>query len=209
MASVHPYQRLLDQGRDPSFPSDRALAATPVTYSSATGAAGSPVILLRKGEAWMICGDLAAPLWVKDSKGLGYLSTLVRNPRCQFHVLTLIGAEHRPGDAGSMLDTQARREYRARFEDLRELIAQAEALGDSERVNRIQEELEALGGELRRAVGLGGKERRAVSGVERARINVQRCIKDAINRISNHNAGLGRYLAATVRTGTTCAFTPL
>lgn len=45
--------------------------------------------------------------------------------------------------------------------------------------------------------------------LERARINVQRRLKDAIASIGEGDAELGRYLAATVRTGTFCSFTPL
>lgn len=209
MAVQHQYVGQFDQDAKSCVDLDRSRTASRAIYASSMKPAVSPVTLLKNGDAWTISGCMAAPLWLKHSKGLTYLSTLIENPGAHIHVLTLIGAEHRPGDAGSALDNRARQEYRARFEDLKNLLVQAERFGDTERAVRIQDELDLLGRELRRAVGLGGKERRAVSGVERARINVQRCIKDAITRISKHNAGLGRYLAATVRTGTTCAFTPL
>jgi hypothetical protein len=45
--------------------------------------------------------------------------------------------------------------------------------------------------------------------VERARTNVQRRLKDAIRRIAEHDASLGRYLHATVRTGTYCVYRPV
>jgi hypothetical protein len=45
--------------------------------------------------------------------------------------------------------------------------------------------------------------------VERARINVQRRLKDAIASIGAFEPELGRYLGATVKTGSYCSFTPL
>ena len=58
-------------------------------------------------------------------------------------------------------------------------------------------------------MGLGGRDRKLGSHVERARINVQRRLRDAIQRIEEHDPALGRYLAATVKTGVFCSFTPV
>ena len=63
--------------------------------------------------------------------------------------------------------------------------------------------------QLARAVGLGGRDRKAASNVERARVNVQRRLKDAVRRIAEHDGALGRYLDATVRTGTYCVYRPV
>ncbi|HWB81477.1 MAG TPA: hypothetical protein VG755_41230, partial [Nannocystaceae bacterium] len=63
--------------------------------------------------------------------------------------------------------------------------------------------------QLAAAVGLGGRDRRAASNVERARINVQRRIKDALRRIRAEDAALARYLEATVHTGTYCVYQPV
>jgi hypothetical protein len=40
-------------------------------------------------------------------------------------------------------------------------------------------------------------------------VNVQRRLRDAIRRLAAEDAALGRYLDATVRTGTLCTFVPL
>jgi hypothetical protein len=50
--------------------------------------------------------------------------------------------------------------------------------------------------------------RHAGSVTERARINVQRRLKDAIRRIAQGDATLGAYLAKAIRTGTYCCFRP-
>jgi hypothetical protein len=43
---------------------------------------------------------------------------------------------------------------------------------------------------------------------ERARITVQRRVREAIKKIGDHEAELGRYLEWTIRTGTYCAYEP-
>ena len=45
--------------------------------------------------------------------------------------------------------------------------------------------------------------------VERARITVQRRVREAIKKIADHEAELGRHLDWAVRTGTYCAYEPL
>jgi hypothetical protein len=47
------------------------------------------------------------------------------------------------------------------------------------------------------------------SRVERARVNVQRRLKDVIRRVEEQDPALGRYLAAAVKTGTWCSFAPV
>jgi hypothetical protein len=65
-----------------------------------------------------------------------------------------------------------------------------------------------LGAELGRAVGLGGRSRRAGGAAERARSAVQRRIKNAIGRIGEHDAALAALLSRTVRTGNYCIYLP-
>jgi hypothetical protein len=63
-------------------------------------------------------------------------------------------------------------------------------------------------GHLARAVGLGGRDRRAAAHAERARVNVTRVIRAAVANLARVHPGLGRHLAVTVRTGRYCAYTP-
>ncbi len=62
--------------------------------------------------------------------------------------------------------------------------------------------------QLARAVGLGGRARHDGSATERARVNVQRRIKDAITRVGELDPLVGRFLERSVRTGTFCCFRP-
>jgi hypothetical protein len=162
----------------------------------------------REGELWLIEWS-GAEVRVKHSKGIVYLEQLVLQVGRELHVLVLVGAEQGASDAGEILDTRAKAEYQRRLELCDAQLEQARSLGDDRGVARARTELDALAEQLATAVGLGGRDRRAASNVERARINVQRRLKDTIDSVLAADAALGRYLQATIKTGTFCSFMPL
>jgi len=68
--------------------------------------------------------------------------------------------------------------------------------------------MEALGAELERAFGLGGRERKIGAASERARSNAQRRIAHALEGVRAASPRLGEHLAACIRTGTYCVYAP-
>jgi tetratricopeptide (TPR) repeat protein len=165
--------------------------------------------LRREGDVWSLRSSSGLALRFKHSKGLEYLRSLLDSPGRALHVVVFVGFDAGAGDAGVVLDERAKGEYRRRLEELREVQAEAERFADSERARRAEDEIAALAAQLAAAVGLGGRDRRAASDVERIRINVQRRLKDTIARIERADGMLGRYLARTVKTGTYCSYLPL
>jgi hypothetical protein len=107
-----------------------------------------------------------------------------------------------------MLDAHAKEAYRRRLADIDEDLEEAQALGDDERAAQARVERDFLARELARAVGMGGRDRRASSDSERARASVTRAIRQAMRRIHEHHPALGDHLARTIRTGTTCSYLP-
>src|SRR6516225_380263 len=103
------------------------------------------------------------------------------------------------GDAGEMLDAQAKADYKRRTAELREQLEEARELNQLERVDGLEDVIEALGLELSRAVGLGGRDRRAASTSERARINVTRAIRVALERNAENDPALATLLASSIR----------
>jgi hypothetical protein len=163
----------------------------------------------RDGELWTLrLGDLTTRL--RDSKGLAYLDELVRAPHRELHVAQLVagGGTAELGDAGPVLDPQARRQYETRLEDLEEELREAESFGDRARAARAEAEIEALADELARAVGLGGRDRRAAALTERARVNVQRRLRDVLKRAADAEPRIGEHLRLSVKTGTYCSYSP-
>jgi hypothetical protein len=171
--------------------------------------------LRQEGELWSLtCNGRVARL--KDGRSIRTLARLVASPDQEFHVLDLVGGDEAAGpgdaidagDAGELLDGQARESYRRRLEDLRETLAEAEAMCDPERAGRARAEMELLATELSRGFGLGGRQRRASAATERARVAVQRRIRDAIRRIGETLPDVGRHLDWAVKTGSYCAYRP-
>ena len=180
----------------------------------------------RRGDIWTI-GPRGRQIQLRHAKGLTHVARLLAAPHVEFHALDLVagvpdrggsaaaafeaGLEVRArgaGDAGPLLDSEAKLAYRARVAELQEEIDEAEAFNDPERVARAREELAFVGRELAGAVGLGGRDRKAGSDVERARVNVTRAIRTALKRISGHDPSLGRGLDSAIRTGTFCVYDP-
>ena len=112
------------------------------------------------------------------------------------------------GMRGVLLDATAKAADRARLAELRAELEEAEGFNDPARAARARGEREFLVAELARAVGLGGRDRRAASHAERARLNATRAIRAAVANLARDNPALGRHLAATIRTGRYCAYTP-
>jgi hypothetical protein len=112
------------------------------------------------------------------------------------------------GDAGPILDPQAKAAYKRRLDELKTELGDAQRCNDLGRIAKVEQEIDFLTQELSQAVGLRGQDRRAASPADRARVNVQRSIKAALERLSEHHPALGRVLAGTVHTGMYCSYTP-
>jgi len=204
--------------------------------ASQTGTAQKGVF--RKAAGYWTVGYGESTSRLKDTRGLGYIAHLLRHPHTEFHALDLLGGiagqreeeessaaiqsmpeRHEdlgkagihisgPTDAGEMLDEQAKAAYRSRVSELREELEEAKRLGRVDRAERVEEEIDALTRELSRAVGLGGRDRRAASASERARQSVTKSIKSALERIAQAQATLGDHLLRCIKTGNFCAYRP-
>src|SRR5215207_9079577 len=110
--------------------------------------------------------------------------------------------------SSSLLDATAKAAYKARLEELQAELEEAERFNDPARAAKARAERDFLVGELARAVGLGGRDRRAAAHAERARLNATRAIRAAVANLARVNPALGRHLAVTIRTGRYCAYLP-
>ncbi len=178
----------------------------------------------RDGDYWSVTFD-GRTVHVRDLKGMHYVARLLADPGREHHVLDLVAAEHAQGrsvdagethalphwvlgDAGEVIDAQAKEAYRRRLAEIDDDIEQAHTGGDDERAAQAETERDFLVRELARAFGLGGRERRAASASERARAGVTRAVRHAIARIGEHDPRLGEYLSRAIRTGTYCTYLP-
>ncbi len=204
----------------------RAARAAPSRQTSPVAPARAAFVV--EGELWRITqGEITFRL--THSRGLSFLAELLRVPGQDVSAVELVVRAGRHGrqedartaeqgsavtvraglgDAGELLDAQARSAYKERLGELREELDEAERFNDSGRIQRLREELELLTRELSRAVGLGGRARVAGSHAERARVNVTRAIAAALKKIAAQHPALGEHFARTIRTGTFCSYAP-
>ncbi len=162
----------------------------------------------RDGPLWVLTSPLGGAR-LPDSVGLGQLARLLRKPGAEVTATELAGQVGMPAaDLGPALDAQAKRAYRQRLLELQAEVDDAAACNDQVRGERAHVEIEALLRELKRAVGLGGRDRPSGSDAERARVNVVRSLRRAIAAIALQADGLGAHLDVSVRTGRYCGYLP-
>lgn len=214
-------------GRDADdLPAVGPQAATATATAAPAATSRRTATLRREGEMWAIALD-GETRHVRHTKGMEHLARLLAAPGKEFHVLDLVGAGAGApatqtaaaaaqaglsvgsgGDAGALLDDAAKRAYRERIADLETDLAEAERFHDDERAARARAEIDFVVSELSAAVGLGGRDRRAASDAERARVNVTRAIRSAVKRITEQDPNVGRHLDVSVRTGLFCRYDP-
>ncbi|MGO9450123.1 MAG: ATP-binding protein [Candidatus Binataceae bacterium] len=199
---------------------DQSPGLAPVRVSSVKG------VFARSGEIWTL-GSGGPTFALKDVKGLSYIQRLLQHPGQEFHAFDILRdpADAEPGtdksalladatisigglgDAGEMLDARAKEDYRRKLRELREELEEHRARGNAERAQKIETDIDFIVREISRAVGLGGRDRRAGSAAERARLNVTRAIKTALQKISEHDDKLRELLERHIRTGVFCRYT--
>lgn len=201
-------------------PADAAVLERLGAGSNGIGVAGTTIApltaTLSLDGTWWVASCDGVSVRLRDSKGLRYLAELVANPGVERHALDLVdrvegvdpdGVVRRQlGDAGPLVDSQARAAYRRRIEALRGEIDDAFAADQIETAEARQGELDLLVMQLGQAFGLGGRKRRAASAAERARLNVTRALRAAVTKVMEGLPGPGAVLDRRVRTGMYCAY---
>ena len=176
----------------------------------------SSISLEREGRVWALRQG-ATVVRLPETRGLGYLAELLRNPGRDISALQLVAGAgvggraedlHMSTGSDPVVDATAKAAYRKRLHELDEELAEAESWHDPERLALLEEERDALVHEITAAFGLGGRPRRLGSESERARLNVTRAIRTAVRNIGTQSPELGARLSAAVTTGASCRYDP-
>jgi tetratricopeptide (TPR) repeat protein len=208
--------------------SDRITALPP------TAAAGKAANIFRRdGHYWTLSYN-GKIVRLKDAKGIRDIACLLAIPARSLHVADLVAASEgqlrdpRGERYAAMssealremgleistrgneppIDAQARREYRARVAELHQELEESERMGDSVRTDSARRELDAVGGQLTSAYGLGRRRSEPNDPAERARIAVAMRIRNALERINKEHPALGRHLSRSIQTGAFCSYAP-
>jgi hypothetical protein len=191
-------------------------------------------IFRKEGDVWRIIYD-GKQLSLKDAKGLNYIAYLLRYPGKEFPVLILrqqiegtppiekaeiyqkmdkekLAAEGLSisgfGDAGEVIDDEARAEYYRQIRELEKEIVEAEENNDFAGAARARSKKESLEEHLLAASGLMGRTRKFYNPSERARISVTNRINDSRRKIQRTHPELGQHLRNFIKTGFSCSYKP-
>ena len=165
--------------------------------------------LVRDGSDWLLeAGGERARL--RDGRGLRYLRDLLAAPGRDIAALDLVagGAGLRASDTGPVLDAVARDAYRARLAALDAQLDTADRIGDARKAEAARVERDALVDQLRRDSGLGGRPRSMDVEAERARVNVTRTLRAAVERIAVDAPRAAAHLDSCLHTGRLCRYQP-
>jgi tetratricopeptide (TPR) repeat protein len=182
-----------------------------------------PPIFRKEGEYWKTAYE-GGSANVRERGGMRFIAMLLGRPGENIPAVEMFAAIAAGdvsglgqdgltpagdlGDAGEKFDARALSEYRRRLTEVESEIEAAEASHDSGALARARAEREMLSQEIASGTGLYGGLRRAASHHERARVNVTRQIKSAIDAIQKVNLPLGRHLANSIYTGSSCRYAP-
>ncbi|OQA29867.1 MAG: hypothetical protein BWY59_00051 [Verrucomicrobia bacterium ADurb.Bin345] len=166
-----------------------------------------------------------------DTKGFRYIALLLAEAGRQWSVEALLaaagngaavtvesasvvqGAELRTsnswaGHVGPVIDEQAKRQYRARLQQIEEEMEDAGFLHDDARLATLTQEKEVLQREIFAAVGTQGKIRMAANGAEKASDAVSKAIRRATDLIGAEHPRLARHLRDAIKRGYTLSYEP-
>ena len=189
-------------------------------------------VFRRDGQNWTVTYQGRTQLY-SHAKGMAYLARLLAHPGQEFRALDLandlsprdgpIDATRQtsrssyPSDAEnlraqgsesseSILDQQARREYRERLEQLKDLQSRAGHSKDHDLMVNLSTEIEFLEQELKTSTGLSGRSRKFPGQAERARQAVGNNIRRSLKNLADYHPQLHRHLKGSIKIGNFCSY---
>jgi hypothetical protein len=110
--------------------------------------------------------------------------------------------------AAPILDSTARKAIAERQAELAEELATAEEAGDIGAIEELLDENGRLHALLGSATGIAGRDRGFSDEGEKARVNVQRNIRRALNAIGKHSPALKQHLDQAITAGYAPVYDP-
>jgi uncharacterized membrane protein len=186
------------------------------------------------GDYWLITFE-GQTRTLKNTKGIRYIAYLIQNQGKEVHVSDLYYAINPPdanaintthssmtaeqlggmglsisdlGDAGDVLTPESKRRLQQAIRQLNEQIKEAAEMGDEDKQEILEEKKDNLIEYISTQSGLGGKPRKASSGIERIRKAVSKRIRGDINKLRKTFPDLDHHLKESLNTGIQCHYSP-
>jgi len=185
-----------------------------IPLSGDTGIASSTVIpkdeltdfvFRKEGQAWIVRYAGGRDFILLPCKGAGYLQILLSNPKTDFNVVDLVfqvakePSKYMLGNAVDSVDKDAMSAYRARYEDLKKQLDEAQQLTEQGMApfkpeSDIREEMVLLAEQIKRDKGLGNKRRQVGDDHDRVRKSFQAAIRRVRTEIGRYDKRLAEHL---------------
>jgi len=169
-------------------------------------------VFRREGRMWTLRFG-GKTIHMPAAVGLEYIAQLLSRPGRQIPAAELLAArsglelEATRGNSGELLDAEALDQYRRRYEQLEEELAEAERNCDVGHLERLRHQRQQLARQLAAATGLGGRSRRQ-SDSEKIRKAVSTAVTRQIARIEKQHPLLGRHLGSAISCGQLLRYLP-
>ncbi|HWE56639.1 MAG TPA: hypothetical protein VG435_14095 [Acidimicrobiales bacterium] len=163
--------------------------------------------LVQEAGGWRIEVDGRTSM-VAESIGMTYLAALLQTPSKERHVLDLAileGSSRAGRSDDPVIDRQAMRNYRARVQELSEVVAGG---GHGPRVEEARLEMESIRRLLKASTSWTGSARHFPTDQERARTSVRKALVRAIRATAESEPALAAHLESSVTTGSICCYRP-
>jgi hypothetical protein len=176
------------------------------------GGPSGPSVFRCQGDLWSL-SFAGRTVMMPDAKGMRDLHILLSRPGVDVPVgalidpargESLVATSRRRSD--SVLDPQAKAEYRRRLATLETEIEASLATHQDERALQLESERDGLIAELRRTTRLGGRSRTFSDDAERARKTVSARIHDTLRHLEQRHPELAKHMRESVSTGSTCRY---
>ena len=180
-----------------------------------------PNRLERERKGWFVAFGNEKE-YVDDTVGMKRLVRLLKAPGRELTALDLVAGSS-PGshpqqvddtDGGrghgdqEVIDDAAMRSYKERLHKLQALLQEAQEIGDQEKIDQVESEMNDLTDEITRSQGKGGKRRKMSDEHERARSAVAKSLIKARQAMAEQMPELGTHLERSLRVGAICSYAP-
>lgn len=150
------------------------------------------------GESYQIHFE-GKPITLPNSVGLWYLRELLSHPNQSFDPIELeaartgVNGRSSASSQGESFDFEARRQYAQKLAEIEEEISEAAEFNDQGRLEKLQEERQAIIDHVTKASGKGGKAR-VTTDASRARKNIRQQLQREIERMKRTSPELAEHL---------------
>ena len=164
------------------------------------------------GQKWVVKFEGETRI-MGDIRGMFYIARLLVEPNRDVLAVSLLAAAAgidprvATGTSGPLLTAETHTEYKKKYFEAQEELEEAEQDNDLGRIERAQQDLDALGTEIARATGLGGRKREKTDA-DKVRKSVSMAVSRAIESIGKEHEALGRHLTTAISSGQFFRYAP-